>query len=284
MLIHIDYLTFRIPARIAGAGAGAESSAAARRIIRGTFPDALASWILNLDYVLHPPKSGHARIDYNPTHHAALKYGGNFDYVWLELPGAACAALRDAGLLRDAIAYAHQYCRRIDIACDIGDHDPVEFVKAGHSGRFQSGSEWRSADGVTVYVGSMKSERYARVYRYAPPHPRADRMRVEYVYQGDPAPALAGVLHENGILGTAAALGEVFAWKHSAWNMAGAKPSSLPAMRQRKGDGARVRWIMTQAAPGIASAIAEGLLSHDEALQIIENALQKRLGAAATTR
>lgn len=98
----------------------------------------------------------------------------------IELPGAACDMTHQAGELLPFLARNTEGVTRIDLAADL-EHDitPFDFVAAGRSARQRSLSRVDSDKGQTVYIGSPKSDRRLRVYRYAPPHPRARFIRVE---------------------------------------------------------------------------------------------------------
>jgi len=88
---------------------------------------------------------------------------------------------------------------RIDIATDIICELPSEdFAKCRGASRLKDGGHHPSETGTTWYIGSRKSDRFARVYRYDPPLPRSDRVRIEFQLNDDQAKhAAQNILDKN---------------------------------------------------------------------------------------
>lgn len=108
---------------------------------------------------------------------------------------------------------------RVDLAVDIQtDVTPVDFDKAVDAPLIKTRSKLESSTGQTVYIGSRSSERFARVYRYFPPHPRAKLLRVEFQHKGEYANALAAEIAAGVTLESlASGAGEHFGMKHGCW-------------------------------------------------------------------
>jgi len=205
---------------------------------------------------------GHyAYSQFNAQFYAAVRFGGSANHLLIEMPGTACQSLRDAGVLHQVIAEAADRLTRLDVAIDIpGGCSPREFVAAGYNARFKSYAEIVSESGVTEYVGSMKSERYARVYQYNPPHPRSGTLRVEHVLRSEYAKAAAAAYTQSGLLELSAMLGNSFAWSSPWWQPDHLSDGKLRAARSDRHEPGRVRWLHQVVAPAIVKAAREGLL------------------------
>lgn len=205
---------------------------------------------------------------------AAVRYGGIANHVLIEMPGTACADARDCGELADILLDAAARCTRLDVAVDIpGDVMPLEFVRAGYNERFKSFAVMTSESGDTVYVGSMKSDRYARVYKYAPPHPRAGTMRVEHVFRKEYAKSAVSLLAQSSITELATACGNTWNWQHDAWKPAILTDGKIKSTRADKHEPGRLRWLYGVCLPAIAKAHREGLLDAHEYVQELLNTL-----------
>lgn len=210
----------------------------------------------------------------HPLLFAAIRFGGLATHVLIEMPGTACADARDSGQLADILLDAAARCTRLDVAVDIpGDVSPSEFVQAGYNERFKAKASLVSDSGVTEYVGSMKSDRFARVYKYAPPHPRAGTMRVEHVFRKEYARTAVGMLAQSSILELAAACGNTWGWRHPAWSPALLTDGKVKSSRADKHEPGRLRWLYGVCLPAIAKAHREGLLDAHEYVQELLNAL-----------
>jgi len=159
-------------------------------------------------------------------------------------------------LLRDFAPFLS----RLDIAVDMETSvKPLEFDSQTNPKRVNTRSRLTSSTGETVYVGSRSSERFARIYRYNPPHPRAHLLRVEFQLKGDYAKG-AGEAVADGVAlnGLAAELGANFGFEHPVW-----KPDAAPVklkVPSHAQSGNTVRWLTTQIAPLLRRLEREGKL------------------------
>lgn len=202
---------------------------------------------------------------YNTRNYTSIRYGGSANHVLCEMPGTACQEARDAGHLSDILEAASARLTRIDIAVDIiDDIDPRRFVLAGYNERFRSYAEIVSAEGSTEYVGSMKSDRFARVYQYAAPHPRAGVMRVEFVLRREYAKAAATLLAGGSTPLLACTLGNTWGWKSAAWRPDEVTDGKLKAQRADRHEPGRLRWLFQVVMPALVKADADGLIDLTE--------------------
>lgn len=179
--------------------------------------------------------------------------------VLVEIEGSGCEALEQAGTMRRVVELALDRLTRVDIATDIlTETSPQEFTEQRTNKRQKSHEIAVSSTGTTVYIGSRKSDRYCRVYRYAPPHPRADRLRVECVYRGHQASTLARTWLDEGNDETAARAGNQYGWSHPDW-----EPHSeekIKAWRPDRKTHNRMHWYKSQCVPAIRGMVAGGHL------------------------
>lgn len=200
----------------------------------------------------------------------ALRHDAGVTFYWslhrpeilCELSGKGCARLRDEGHEDSVLYEVADRVTRLDIATDMQtDTRPSDFIAAGHTGRVKSIGSFVSQTGETVYLGSQKSDRYCRVYRYDDPHPRADLLRVEMVMRRKMARAAVTEVLLNGVESVAAGLGEVMAWKHTDWDTADVE-ASIPALpKQTRETAGTLHWLVTQVAPAFKRMVAEGEIS-----------------------
>lgn len=188
--------------------------------------------------------------------------GEKVDYWLLEVSGRGCDHLRAWLMLKHIIDATSERVTRLDIACDLpGGPTPDEFVSAGYSGRIKAHSRMQSKTGTTHYVGSPKSDRFARVYSYDKPHPRAGVTRVEMVLRKKYARGLLEQTSASEIEFIADSIGNAFDWKHSVWTEAAseAAPLSVPSPDRRTG--ATEKWLISQAAPAFQRLVKEGAIN-----------------------
>lgn len=185
--------------------------------------------------------------------------------VLVEISGTGCERLHKDHQLRPLVKSTLDRITRVDIATDIlTETAPQDFTAQRSNKRHKSYEIAVSSTGETVYIGSRRSDRYCRVYRYAKPHPRSDRLRVECVYRGNQAITLARTWLEVGDDETAARAGNQYGWLHPDW-----EPHSeekIPSWRPDRKTHGRMNWYKTQVKPAVRGLVAGGLLSPAELL------------------
>ena len=213
---------------------------------------------------------------YQPQIYAAMRFGGSANHILVELPGTACQRARDNGLLDQIVAQASERLTRLDIACDIPDGcSPAAFVGAGYNARFEAHASLISPSGETEYVGSMKSERFSRVYRYAATHPRAGTLRVEYVLRSSYAKTAAHELSKSGLSALACACGNTFGWQSSYWQPSQMTEAKLRSQRSDRHEPSRVRWLNGVCVPSLLKAHHEGLIDLAEVIRLFAKEIAK---------
>lgn len=115
-------------------------------------------------------------------------------YATVEFTGSDCDDVVEP-VLFEVLRHASNISR-LDIAIDIEtDMTPREYTGRGYDARFTTKETISSSTGETVYIGSRKSDRYVRVYRYTgPEHPRSHLLRIEFVLKDEYATGAAGAL------------------------------------------------------------------------------------------
>lgn len=221
----------------------------------------LAQWMLRQKLDMKP---ANGRKPFNRSYHFAKGgftyfFSDTLPYSLVEITGTGCDVLRQYNSLDKIIKSWWDRLTRIDIACDfITDIEPLEFANSRGGKRFKSDGHRNSESGKTVYVGTEKSDRFARVYRYNEPHPRAKFLRCEMVNRDDYAKRLGKAVVTDGIEAVVKALGEVFVWQHSLWDTSEiSQTSDLRAIRETK-QGNTERWLMTDVLSAIEKVNSNG--------------------------
>lgn len=162
-------------------------------------------------------------------HRFGFDFGISFDnhtFVWvskvglflIEHTGSGCDHLQARGLLLSLIHERADNMTRIDIATDmLTDARPADFANHRTGAKTSAVGYQKSNTGETVYVGSRKSERTCKVYRYDGNHPRAAWLRVEYTYKGKNAKIIGKMLETASIEQIAISSGTRYGWKSEAW-------------------------------------------------------------------
>ena len=190
---------------------------------------------------------------------AVCWYGGRSDHLTVELPGQSCDWARRLSLEGDLITMGRGLCSRIDIAVDLQSIlSPFELTREIIPGRTKSRSDMTSSSGETVYLGSQKSEHYARVYRYRAPHPRSDLLRVEFVARRDRAKAVLEAVDDYGVMGIVRQLWEELQLPNQIDFEEENQNLPLNAARPERGGQNTISWLINQAAPAFNRMIKEG--------------------------
>lgn len=249
-LFIIDWLSFTFPA----AGQGGLASIQVEQSIRQSMEESLPFAVFEL-LMKHEVERGPGRRPYS----IGLRGPGNIytifgapgnGYLLFELTGQGCEWLRQLGELENLIKAVQDRVTRIDLAIDLRtDCNPRTFVDEGVSDRFVSFGDFESSTGHTIYVGSRKSDLYARVYRYTEPHPRAKFLRVEHVFKKDRAKSFCKYMLEHAPLKAAQAAVDIFAWKSPEIAIFEGTAPSMTVTRQAVTMGKTERWLISQAAP-----------------------------------
>lgn len=130
---------------------------------------------------------------------ARLFYNNKLNHASMELSGITCMKARELDVVSELLEFAMPRITRLDLAVDVEcDVKPIEIITKGISARFKTLSQLTSDSGDTVYIGSRKSEKFMRIYRYNEPHPRNQLLRFEFVFKREYAVAIASALISSG--------------------------------------------------------------------------------------
>lgn len=200
--------------------------------------------------------------------------GKGQETVLFEISGKGCDWLREMQLETFVLQQFTDRMTRIDFAMDIvTDIRPQEFVAERENRKVRSESFVTSDTGETCYIGSRKSERYLRVYRYNPPHPRAKYLRLEFVARKDHAKHITGeylrLANEAGgdkaIRSIVHSLGARYGLDHPAWTPESFGQVAIDTYRPERRSGKTERWLVAQCAPAFAKLVREGVISDPQA-------------------
>lgn len=261
MFVSLDWVSFTFDSRV---GDGVPGHALAERLgdsLSREFPNFYGRHVMYHEWY---PKHGRA------PYHTGLQrddggvmiFGhGMLEHALVEIGGVGMDTCGGMEGELELLAEVQPRLTRLDVAVDIPcDVTPPEFTAHRSMKRFKSWSEAKSSSGHTVYVGSRTSDRYARVYRYNEPHPRAGLLRVEMVMKGQQAKQVASDIAAAGIINVAAALGDVFGWTHAVWSPAPDELMEIKAWRPERRHGKTVSWLYSQVIPAIVKLHLDGVI------------------------
>jgi len=189
----------------------------------------------------------------------------NLNHACIEISGQGCERLIAQNTMSLVLQSCAERVTRIDIASDIQTvTTPTTFVSMVNHERMRASGYQKSETGETCYVGSQKSDRYARVYRYADPHPRSHLLRIEHVFRRDYAKQVAQKCVSNDLMEVAAAAGSAFGWNHPVWNVGDSSSVHLASVRPENGKGNTVYWLVNTAASAFKRLCANGTIPDPE--------------------
>jgi hypothetical protein len=111
----------------------------------------------------------------------------------------------------------------------------------------------------------MKSEEYIRVYRYFPPHPRSELLRVEFVFRRDVARAVAQQIQLTGIESVAKWAADKKHLGAGEWEDIHPFTGEIPYPRGTKATNASLIWLLKQVAPKFKELCLNGTIPDPEA-------------------
>lgn len=192
----------------------------------------------------------------------------------IELTGKGCDALSTDADAFKFLGSVQPNLSRIDVASDmLCDTDPITFAHERNAKRFKTHSEFVSSSGKTAYIGSRESNRYARVYRYNPPHERAHLLRAEHVMRHEDARSTAYSILQDGLPAVTVALGAAFGWTNASWTPESVTAAELAVWRPERHSGKTLFWLNSAVAPALVKLCRETGLDATQWLQ--DNVLSK---------
>lgn len=257
----VDWLSFTVPidtlSSIPPQFALRKCISRVRHVTTGLLP-------LSLDAQAFTEYTGRVPYDTRFTDAAtgtSIFCGPHVGHLLVELSGRGCQSIRDAGQMADTLLSVVSHLTRLDVAVDMETQtDPRSFTKKHHGKRFQSMSQFTSRTGITSYVGSTKSDRFARVYRYKEPLPRHHLLRAEHVFRADWARRVGALIVSKGILAAAQYCQQVWGWRHAAWDLPESEGLLAAATQLDTRRPNKIRWLLTQVFPAMRKMADEGIL------------------------
>lgn len=219
------------------------------------------------------PKGGIFKRHIQFTDIGVNYFEGHNSVSLVQIAGKGCSILREQGVLSDVLLDWNDRLTRLDIAVDIEcDITPDDFALTRKQNRFKISERHDKGSGLTTYVGSPDSDRFARVYRYNPPDPRHNKLRVEYELCDEQAKLIAKRIIETDILHVAEELGNTFGWLHEVYVPSSAVSKS-PTPRRNSAKGGTIHWLYKQVLPSLRKIAEMGeletLIGFDRAIRAI---------------
>lgn len=261
MDVHTDWLSFTLPVKVDPRGHAQLYDTARRKLMEVS--KAHETYIFDgqpFDPSLSRPPYGVALARED---NGVRVFGSSpTQTVLYELAGRACEGLREQESSRRFIAPIVDRLTRWDLAVDIRTGTrPTDFSNARNHRSFRSVSYIQSDTGETCYVGSPKSDRFCRVYRYNPPHPRADTLRVEFVFRRGLARTAALRFTEcQDQSKFVAELGNTWGWSHADWRPGVETDERVRVPIATRDNQDTVFWLYHQVAPALRRLLAEGAI------------------------
>lgn len=199
--------------------------------------------------------------------------------VTIEISGMGCERLHRQSNLWAVVDRAVQSAKitRFDHATDIlTPTAPKAFALKRSNNAHKTYSHAVSESGETYYVGSRKSDRFCRVYRYNPPHPRSDLLRIEHVFRRAYAHSVAKDWLKIGDDEFAARAGKIYGWEHETWTPD--TETKLSYTRPSRGNVNTILWLYSSVAPAVAKLVTSGELTQEEAVRAVLSRLPGQHG------
>lgn len=187
---------------------------------------------------------------------------GEVDTILCQITGEGCRRLRGEDILEELMRHVHSRVSRVDICMDIKTAAPLrELFETTKRVSFIN-----SRTGETYYVGSMKSDKYARMYRYAAPHPRSEFARLECVYRRKFAAEATRYLIEHGVEAAFSSMvrSNRITLTEELTELIGSGERMRVAPPVNTGAEGTLRWLLEAAAPAFRRLVAEGVISNPD--------------------
>lgn len=270
MRTHIDWLTFTMTPRFTQDWATLEPSDLYARSIQNAFLDMFGEDLVSDAFGGKWEQCERSRAPYRDAwdmEQAGIRLYASptLTHCCIEISGQGCERLIAQGVINSVLRACHTRVTRIDIAADIQtDTTPTQFTASLNNGRITASGYQKSESGETCYVGSQKSDRYARVYRYAAPHPRSHLLRIEHVFRKEYAKSVAAACLGDDMESVAAAAGNIFGWAHGDWVVDSDTSADISVVRAERQAGKTVFWLVNSVAPAFKRLCDDGTIKNPE--------------------
>jgi len=265
MRSHVDWVTFTMP-MIYGIDT---PTAYADAIARG-FLDMFGEEIRRDVFGGNWSKNDHGRAPYTDSWQVenaglALFASPTLSHCCVEISGQGCERILSLDRMDTVLQAASSRITRIDIACDVEtDVDPPTFVAVKSHERMRTSGHYISETGETCYVGSQKSDRFCRVYRYNAPHPRSHLLRIEYVFRREQAKAIALACVESGTDSVAKTAELAFGFAHHLAEENRSAPATITVVSDNHKGNNTIFWLVDTVAPCFQRLCHEGVIKDPE--------------------
>jgi len=191
----------------------------------------------------------------------AMIYGyTSYNGVLLELSGRAMDRIEASSPALVDTWLAMSKITRIDIALDLEERIAPAILCKDITARTLG--KLQSSTGETYYVGSQKSDKFARIYLYNEPHERANSTRIEFVYRRDYAIEIARLLASGAgakVVGNIKReLQEKGLLMTNHWHEISEDKISMNGENSRS-DARTLLWLKKQVSPSIERLLANGV-------------------------
>lgn len=258
----LDWLSFVFP--IVPLGEGREFAHAGEeieRVLRNEIGEGLANSLFSNLHVLDYGRQPYSLGWRDEARGVTIWAGGASPHFTVEFSGKGVSYLRANSWEERLLAKCSRFLSRIDVAVDLEQGiSPEEFLKYRKGGRQLTNANMSSPSGNTCYVGSMHSERYMRVYRYASPHPRSHLLRLEMVARRAYAKQAGAQVVEVGLSAVAKAMLEEFGFGGLVDFSEDTPSADLSVFRPERNMGKTLRWLITSCAPAFQRLVREGTI------------------------
>lgn len=261
MRTHIDWLTFTItPQYIDGTHEGYSNA------LQGGLTDLFGELLANSAFGGKWERKERSRAPYTdawqlPGAGITLFSSQNLTHACVEISGQGCEKLIEIDALNEVLTKCNERVTRIDIATDIETNVmPTEFVSFASHERMRASGYQKSETGETCYIGSQKSDRYARIYRYFAPHPRANLLRIECVFRRKYAKVVSAACINDGTEAVSNSAGVAFGFNHPTWKPSSAETADISIVAAERKMGKTVHWLVKSCAPAFRRLVQDGTI------------------------
>lgn len=271
MRTHIDWLTFTMTMQYASSYPDETTLSEMYALaMESTWLGAFGKTLLASAFGGDWQKQEHSRAPYKdswimPDGGITLFASPVLSHCCVEISGAGCERLIALGCLNDVLTLVADRVTRIDIACDIETKtEPLAFVEKRSHKRMMTDGHQDSKTGKTRYVGAKTSDRYARVYRYNPPHPRSHLLRIEHVFRKEYAKSVTKAVLECGVGSVSVAAGKAFGWVHDDWQTQTSDSADISVVSVERNMGKTIYWLVASVAPAFKRLCANGTITNPQ--------------------
>lgn len=278
---HIDYVSVTIPTPVSWQGLGVEDWFAhayyALEDWAGSveLPFAIAQHTASITTGAHGFKYRCTWADAG----CFVQWGASHGRVHIVLSGAGCAVLKqvlkaDLGgkIMRSLFDVSRVNFTRLDVAVDVmTDDSPDDAARYITTRKGTPSSYIESNSGKTIAFGGRSSERYLRIYKYNPPHPRAHLLRWEWEMKGNHARMSAEAIN-NGENLHSIVKGLMKPYSVTYPPLLGLIGDSPPTLLryERREDATHTLWLYKVCIPALRDAIRTGTLSEQDIKKLLQ--------------